>query len=89
MKLNFSKVELKDIEGKKIEKHDLHKLVANLLYGGTKNLDMVEIAREINKGKEVELKKEDLEDIKKTIVEAQTIAAFAKKAVIDYIDEQV
>ena len=89
MKLDLTKVEIKDLDGKKIEKHDIHKIVANLMYQSTKNLDMVELAREINQGKEVELKKDELEELKTLITQTQAIAAFAKKALIDYIDEQV
>ena len=87
MKYNFSQTILKDLEGKTIEGHDAHKALAQGLYVGTKDLDLVTKAIEINQGKEVELDKVEVEKVKEFINGDQcTLVAFAKKAVLDYIE---
>jgi hypothetical protein len=87
MKYNFSTIEIKDLNGKKIEGAELHKNLANLIYVQTKDLDMVEKAREINLAKEVEMDKTEIEEIKRLIESPEAgLAAFAKKALFDYLD---
>lgn len=86
MKYSFSTIELKDLDGKKIE-GGLQKPLANLIYIQTKDLDLVAKALDINAGKPVELDKTEVEEIKRLIEDPQAgLAAFAKKAVLDYLD---
>jgi len=86
MKYNFSTINLKDLEGKTIEGHDIHKHLANGLYVGATDLDLVEKAMQINKGEEVELDKVEVQKIKEFVnSEKCTLVAFAKKAILDFL----
>lgn len=86
MKYDFTKIKIKDIGGKEI-KSTVHETLANYIYQLAKDLDLVEMAREIFAGKEVELDKTEVEKIVEMVKSDQApIAAFAKKAIIDYID---
>lgn len=87
MKYNFSTIEIKGLDGKQIEGAELHKNIANLIYVQTKDLDLVEKAIAINQAKEVELDKTEIEEVKRLVEDSQSgLAAFAKKALFDYID---
>jgi hypothetical protein len=87
MKYDFTKIILKDIEGKEVEKHDAHKILATGLYYNVTDLDLVEKARDINAGKEVEIDKVEIDKIKKFIESDKcSLVAFAKKATLDYIN---
>ena len=91
MKYNFTKVEIKDIEGKKVEGQEFHKLLANMLYANTKDLDLVEKARTINKGEDVELDKTELQEVTRVAEDVDqqgrhALTAFARKAYKDYVD---
>ncbi|MBU2061163.1 MAG: hypothetical protein KKH44_04850 [Bacteroidetes bacterium] len=87
MKIDFSKVELVDLEGKPLANANIHKTLANALYAHTKDLDLVEKARAINKGGALELDKTEIDEIKRVINDPQTgFMAFAKDALIKFID---
>ena len=87
MKIQFSAIELKDLEGKVVKDANLHKTIANALYAHTQDLDMVEKARAINAGKEVELDKTEVEEIKRVVKDPKTgFFAFAQSAIITYLD---
>lgn len=85
-KVNLSKLVLKNIEGVVIKDHDAHKLIANTIYHSAKNLDLIEKAMLINKGKEVELTTKEKDEMIEIIKNANNIAAFVKKAVIEYLN---
>lgn len=87
MKINFSKIKLADIEDKPIT--DFHKVLAKIIYVHTQNLDLVEIARQINKGEPVELRDSDRKEIKRIVNSKEAnVFAFARKATLDFIEEQ-
>jgi len=96
-KINFSELEVFDINGVKVIKVDdgngnksdflIHKQVANLVYTGAKNLDLVEIARDINSGKEVEVSEKELNEIKDLIINKSNTPAFIKLAISEFIDK--
>jgi hypothetical protein len=87
MKIDFSKVELKDLEGKVVKDPNLHKTIANAIYAHTQDLDLVEKARIINSGKEVEFDKTEIEEVKRVIKDPKTgFFAFAQKALLDALD---
>lgn len=89
MKINFSQIKLIDLEDKTIEGSAIHKTLANLLYARAENLDLVEIARAINKGEEVDLRPEEVKEIQKLVKNPQNgIAAFARKTLLDFIIEK-
>jgi hypothetical protein len=86
-KFNFSNVKLTTIEGKDVPKSDLHKTLGNALYAGTKDLALVEVAKKIHAGEEVELDKTEIAEVKRVIEDPQVgFLAFVKKALLDYID---
>ncbi len=93
MKIDFSKIQLKDIDGAVLvdketnEPVQLHKTIANAIYRITGVLDLVDIAREINRGKEVDLRKNEVSEIKRLVSsEKGGFLAFAKKAILDYME---
>ena len=87
MKYNFSEIILKDIEGKAIADHQVHKHLANGLYVAVQDLDLVTKAIEINAGKETELDKTEVQKIIEFINgEKCGLVAFVKKAILDYIE---
>jgi len=84
---SFHSIELKDLDGKKVPNANVHKVLANALYAQTKDLDLVEKARDINQAKQVELDKTEIEEVKRVIEDPQTgFMAFAKKAILDFIE---
>ena len=86
MKYDFSAVKAEDLNGKPVK--DIHKTLANALYTLTKNLDLVEKAFEMNKGKPVELEKAEIAEVKRIINDEKVgFYAFVKKALLDYIDK--
>lgn len=88
MKVNFSKIKLLDLEGKVIPKAILHKTLAGVIYQYTKNLDLVEVARKINKGEEVELRDSEVTEIRRIIQTPEAgMFAFARKAINDFLEE--
>lgn len=89
MKVNFKEVKLFDIDNVPIpiEKSNIHKAIANILYLQAKNLDLVDIAIKINRGETIDVSKLELEGIKETILNSQIgLSAFVKKATIEYIN---
>jgi hypothetical protein len=55
----------------------------------TKNLDLVEIARKINKGEEVELRDSEVTEIKRIFNSNEAgLLAFVRKAFGDFIDSE-
>lgn len=88
MKVDFSKLQMTDIENRVVENAALHKTIANTLWHNAKNLDLVEIAMVINRGEEVDLNKKDLLEIEALIKDSKNgIFAFAQKQITDFIEE--
>ena len=90
MKVNLSKIVLKDINGVPVKKDPdenigVHTAVANLLYTKAKNVDLVDIAIQMNRGDAVELTPSHIAEIKKLIPDG--LATFARKAVLEFLDE--
>jgi hypothetical protein len=87
MKVDFSKIKIIDIEDKPID--DFHKVLARIIFMHTQNLDLVEIARSINKGEPVEVRDSDWGEIKRIVSSREAnVLAFAKKGVLDFIEAQ-
>lgn len=87
MKFDFTKVVLTDIDGKVVEKHEIHKAIANVLWSGAKKLDLVEVAMSINRGEEVELEKVDVAELLRLVKDPKAgFFAYAQKAILDYIE---
>jgi len=87
MKVDLSKVELKDIDGNVIKDAKFYKTIADLLYGKARSLDLVEIARAINKGEEVEMAASHIKEMRQLVENPESkIFTFARKAFSDYMD---
>ena len=65
-KVDFRKIEIENINGDK-EVVDLSKILGNSLYSQGKTLEVVELARNIWKDGEVELKDEDVKILEEQI----------------------
>jgi len=87
MKYNFADITLSTITGEEIKDHNIHTIIGNTLYQHAKSLDLVETARAIFRGEAVELDKIEIGEIKKLLSgDNAPLAAFAQKAVFDYIE---
>lgn len=87
MKLNFSQLKLKAIDGTVMDV-EVHKLLANALYVYVHDLGMLDIARAIYKGEEVELTSTQVKEIDSVLEnERAGFAAFIKEAIKNYLKE--
>ena len=90
MKLDFGKVIVTGVDGKVIDNDNqlkLHQLLGNLIYTKTNDLNMLELAQKIYKGVPVELREEEVKEIRRVINE--NFLAFVRKPVMDYLDRQM
>ena len=89
MKVDFTKVVLRDVAGKPIkEQSNIHKTVANCIYFTARSVDMIDIARNVNQGVVVELSESQIKEIKNLVMHPQSpMAAFAKVATAKYLDK--
>lgn len=78
MKVDFRKIQLKDIEGG-IVPFDMSKVLGNIIYQKTADLGELELAQNIYKNGEVELTPEQAERIKEYV--RDNFAAIAQVAV--------
>lgn len=78
MKVDFRKIQLKDIEGG-IVPFDMSKVLGNTIYQQTRDLGELELAQNIYKNGEVELTPEQAERIKECVKD--NFAAIAQVAV--------
>jgi len=86
MKINFKDIILKDLEWNIIENSNIHKVIANLIYSKVKNLDLIDYAFKINKWKDIDITKSELEEIKNLCIEWENFSAFVRKGIKDFID---
>ena len=87
MKCNFKEIEYIDIDGKVDEMATMYHTVADLIYRLTQNLDLVDIALQINRGEEVDLRPADIKEIKRIVNDPKSgMFAFARKAVLEFLD---
>jgi len=88
MRIDFSKIKMLDLDNKEVKDHNIHKTIANILYLNAKTLDLVETAREINKGATVELDKSEIQEIRQLISDTKNgVYAFARQAIFEYLDK--
>lgn len=88
-KVNFSKAILKDIEGSIITT-PIYKELANMIYRLTGDLGMLDIAKTIYDGKEVELTEKQLEEVKAIInfdKGGVALAAFVRRDLMEFIEK--
>lgn len=84
-KIKFDKVKCLNVDGEEFEA-DMTKHIANALYNATASVDMLEVARAINKGEEIELTDEVEESIIQILPQSNMVA-FAQLAVQNLINE--
>lgn len=86
MKVNFSGIELLDLGGNIVPNPDLHKTVARAIYHFSKNLDLMDIARKINRGEDVELRDSEVIEVRRIVQSPEAgLFAFVKKAILDFL----
>ena len=89
MKYDFSKIQVTDLEGKVLPSEVMVKPLANAIYKNTKDLDLVDIALQINRGEPVELEKPQVAEIKRVIDAPESgFFAFVKKAFHNFLDTE-
>lgn len=84
MKIDFRKIEVRDIDGNK-STVDVSKELGNAIYNKTADIGELELAREIYKQGEVEVDAEKARIIVKYVNE--TFLAFVKEAISPVLDE--
>ena len=84
MKIDFRKIEVKDIEGNS-STVDIAKELGNAIYNNTTDLGELEFAQEVYKHGEVEVDSEKAEIIRK-YMEVGRFFARIKKGVFDLLD---
>jgi len=99
VKIDFSKLEIFDIDGnvvKEIEDkngnkipYSPYKTIANFIYYNVKNIDMVEIARDINAGNEISISEKELNEIKELIVNQSKLPSFIRHAIDNFIGNTI
>lgn len=86
MKIDFSKMVQKDINGTITQESVLHKTVAHVLWTSARNLDLVETAMAINRGEEVDMSSKEILELKTLIQDSKNqVFAFAQKQILDFI----
>ena len=86
MKFSFHNVGLCDIEGKPLADQKTYQKLGQAIYSFTKNLDLVDKAKVIYRGEDVELEKVEVDEVVSVINNPQIgFASFTKKAYLDYI----
>ena len=87
MKFDFSKMQLKNIEGNVVPEVNLHKTLANAMWHSAKTLDLVDKAMLINRGEVVDLSKSEVNEIKQLIRDPRNVIfSFAQKQLLDFIE---
>ncbi len=88
MKVDFTKVILRDIAGKPIKaQSNLHKTVADCIHFTCRTVDLIGVAKIVNEGQEVDLTVSQVKQIKNLVTHPEApLAGFAKVAVGKYLD---
>jgi len=92
MKVDLSKVKLRDLDGNLLGDKEkgvgTHTSVARILYNKATNLDLVDIALNMNKGLPVEMAASHIQEMRKLVADpANGFFAFARKAIFEYLDD--
>jgi len=84
--LDFSKLEIRDIDGKQIPSRPIVKTLANIIYNLTRDLSMLEVALILNKSDIVEVSEDQIKSLLEVVNDERTgLVAFVRKALIDFI----
>ena len=86
MKVNFKRMQLKNIDGTLLG-GDLYKVLANLLYSCADSLDFVELAMEMNKEGIIEVTATQIEEIRRVVLGPKSnLQTHAKKTIDTFLD---
>lgn len=83
MKVQFKDFKVKDIEGK-VQEQETNKSIANIIFQNTKDVDLATIAMDINLGKAVELRENDITEIKRIV--SGKLLPYAERQFIQWLD---
>lgn len=83
MKIDFSRVQIKDIEGQTVTA-DISKELGNMMYLGAKDIAVADLGHDIYHKKEVELNKEQAQVVKAYVEEG--FKAIVKRELIPLLD---
>ena len=83
MKIDFRKIMVKDIEGKKVP-HDFSKEMGNAIFSTTKDIGELDLARDIYHKGEVDMTKEQAQMVK--ALADRNFFAWAKEAIFPALD---
>ena len=88
VKVNIQELKIVDIDGNPEKVDGFHKTIANLIYRFAKTVDLVEVARTINKGEPVEISKADAKEILGILDDPQLgVFAYVRAAIRDFFDQ--
>jgi len=86
MRLNFSEMQLKDIDNLVIPDSKIHKTIANILWKNARTLDLVDKALAINRGEVVEFNDKEIVELTQLIKNPNSgMYAFARKQTLEFI----
>jgi hypothetical protein len=86
MVFSFNSITLRDINDEVLVNTNLYKTIGNVIYKGTRDLGMLEIAREIYAGKDVNLADDEVAEVERVVSDPGSgVVAFARQAVLEYI----
>ena len=86
--VDFSKVIIKDIDGKEISVPEFHKIIANTIYLNTQSVDMLDLSLEINKFGMIGSSRVQIGELKNLLTNKQSpLKAFVKQALLEFFDD--
>jgi hypothetical protein len=84
--IDFSRIQIRDIDGKEIPHRPIIKNFANLIYNLTRDLSMLEVALLLNKQDVVQVDESQVKAMIEVINDERTgMVAFVRKAILDFI----
>jgi hypothetical protein len=88
MKLNFSLLKLNAIDGRELD-IKIHQSFANAIYSFTKDLGLLEVAKKIYAGEEVEVRDSDINEFNRLISDERVgFLAFVQDALKKFINKK-
>jgi len=90
MKINFSEIKIIGVDWKESKlAQPINELLANAIFTSANVLEMVDLSREIFACKEVDLREEEVKEIKRLVNDEKIwFMAFAKRSILKFIDDK-
>ncbi len=89
MKIDLTKIEIKDLNGVVYKVDDLHKQIGNLLFTKAETIEVSDIARKLHAGKPAEVSNEELEQITAIVEQSPYYKPFAHLQVVSYLKQKL